>query len=119
MDDLDVKSNRGPLSTLTISINILGYVFGPIFIAPVSEHVGRRVVLIVSIPILLVSIVGPGASVNIAMFLIFRALGGFATAALNLISYAIVADILPLERRGLGMSIVLAGPSIVSHPLTL
>jgi MFS family permease len=115
MDDLNVKSNRGSLSTLTISINILGYVFGPIFIAPVSEHVGRRTVLIASIPILLVSLAVPGASVNIAMFLVFRALGGFPTTSLNLISYAIVADLLPVERRGLGMSIVLAGPSIVSH----
>ncbi|PVH97402.1 MFS general substrate transporter [Periconia macrospinosa] len=112
MDDLGVKSNRGSLSTLTISINILGYVFGPIFIAPVSEQVGRRTVLIIAIPILWISIVGPGASVNIAMFLVFRALGGFPTTALNLISYAIVADLLPVERRGLGMSIVLAGPSI-------
>ncbi|KAF2008701.1 fluconazole resistance protein 1 [Aaosphaeria arxii CBS 175.79] len=112
MNDLHVMSNRGSLSTLTISINILGYVFGPIFIAPVSEHVGRRTVLIISIPVLIISIVGPGASTNIAMFLVFRALGGFPTTSLNLISYAIVADLLPVEKRGLGMSIVLAGPSI-------
>ena len=46
------------------------------------------------------------------MFLVFRALGGFPTTALNLISYAIVADLLPVERRGRGMSIVLAGPAI-------
>lgn len=117
MNDLNVKSNRGSLSTLTISINILGYIFGPILIAPVSEHVGRRVVLAVSIPVLLISIVGPGASINIAMFLVFRAIGGFPTTSLNLISYAIVADLLPVERRGLGMSIVLAGPSIVSHQM--
>lgn len=114
MDDLNVTSNRGPLSSLTISINILGYVFGPILIAPASEHFGRRIVLLVSFPLLVLSIAVPGASVNIAMFLIFRAVGGFPTAALNLVSYGVVADLLPVQRRGLGMSIVLVGPSIVS-----
>ena len=113
----DFHSSDAVLASLTISIYLLGYIIGPLFIAPVSELYGRAIVIWVPFPTLLISLAGCGASQDIGMLIFFRAVGGFPQVALILMANALVADLIPVQQRGLGMSIILSGPSIVSSGL--
>lgn len=47
--------------------------------------------------------------------LVFRAVMGFGVITFVLIGPAIVADLVPRERRGLALSVMSTGPVIVSN----
>ena len=54
-----------------------------------------------------------GSGNNIAVFIIFRAFMGFAAIAFLIWGVAVIADTIPTERRGLAMSLLTSGPSLV------
>jgi len=64
------------LSALTVSIFVLGYVIGPLILAPMSEIYGRRVVLTYANVFFCVWQIGCALSPNISSLIVFRFLAG-------------------------------------------
>ena len=92
---------------------------GPLVVAPISEIYGRIYVLYPAYVIFMVSLAVCGVSENFALFIVFRAIMGFAGIGFVLLGPAVVADLMPVEKRGLALSIMAAGPVVVRIVLVL
>jgi len=110
----DFGTSSGALSSFTISIYTLGYCFGPLLVAPISELYGRLPVLYPSFIVYLLTLVVCGKSTNIATFIAFRAVMGFAGISFLICGRAVIADIISPQRRGLAVSFMTSGPTLVS-----
>ena len=86
---------------------------GPLIVAPISEIYGRIYILYPAYVIFMVSLAVCGVSENFALFIVFRAIMGFAGIGFVLLGPAVVADLMPVEKRGLALSIMAAGPVVV------
>ena len=115
MADFGTSSNS--LASFTISIYLIGYCFGPLLISPASELYGRVAVLYPSFIVYLVTLVVCGSSTNIATFIIFRAVMGFAGITFLICGRAVIADIIPPQRRGLALSLMTSGPTLVCRQI--
>jgi MFS family permease len=110
----DLGSHSNSLSAFTISIYLVGYCFGPLLIAPVSEIYGRVVALYPSFVVYLAALAICGSSSNIAVFVVFRAVMGFAGIAFLICGRAVIADIVAPKRRGLALTFLTSGATFVS-----
>jgi MFS family permease len=111
MDDFGSHSNS--LSAFTISIN-LGYWFSPLLVAPVCELYGRVVALYPGFVVYIATLAICGSSHSIAVFIVFRALIGFAGIAFLICGRAVIADIVAPKRRGLAVTFMTSGITFVS-----
>jgi len=111
----DFGTSSDSVASFTVSVYVVGYCFGPLVIAPASELYGRVAVLYPSFVVYLVALAVCGSSTNIATFIVFRALMGFAGITFMICGGAVVADIMPPQRRGLAMSLLTSGPTLVSR----
>jgi len=98
-------SSNNELASFTVSVFILGYVFGPLVIAPMSEIYGRRIIYNVGNVSFLIFTICAAVSVNLPMFIVFRFLGGFAGVTPLTIGGGTIADLMPIEKRGGAMAI--------------
>ena len=73
--DKDFHNTSGILSSLSVSIFVLGYVVGPLFLAPISEIYGRRVVLFGANCFFVVWQIGCALAPNLGTLLACRFLG--------------------------------------------
>ncbi|KAK5459864.1 hypothetical protein LTS15_003993 [Exophiala xenobiotica] len=114
MDEFQEKSVA--LASLVVSIYVLGYVFGPLIIAPASEHYGRLPVYHVNTFLFLVFTIGCARSTSISMLIAFRFLAGVAGSSPITVGSGTIADTFKQEQRGKVMSIwsfpILFGPSL-------
>jgi len=114
MDEFHEKSVA--LASLVVSIYVLGYVFGPLIIAPASEHYGRLPVYHVNTFLFLVFTIGCARSTSISMLIAFRFLAGVAGSSPITVGSGTIADTFKQEQRGKVMSIwsfpILFGPSL-------
>ncbi|KAK5342286.1 hypothetical protein LTR07_006023 [Exophiala xenobiotica] len=112
MDEFHEKSVA--LASLVVSIYVLGYVFGPLIIAPASEHYGRLPVYHVNTFLFLVFTIGCARSTSISMLIAFRFLAGVAGSSPITVGSGTIADTFKQEQRGKVMSIwsfpILFGP---------
>ena len=108
----DLHTTSRAVGSLMISIFLLGYCVGPLFLAPLSEMYGRRLVIIINIWIFNILLLGCGLVQNMAGLIVLRFLAGTAGAAVMNLAPAIVADIYPVERRSFAMGIVLIVQSV-------
>jgi MFS family permease len=90
-EDFGVTSSY--LLTLLISFFLLGYVVGPVMLAPISEYYGRRMVTIVAFGIFFIFSLASAASPNFASLLVFRFLTGLGASAPLSITGGQFADI--------------------------
>ncbi|KAI0432412.1 putative MFS multidrug transporter [Xylaria sp. FL1042] len=98
------------IATLTVTIYLLGFALGPLFISAFSEMYGRLVVYHASNLVFVAFVVGCALSRNTPEYLIFRFLSGFAGAAPLTIGGGTIADVIPLHKRGLASSLFGLGP---------
>lgn len=109
------------VASLVVSIYVLGYVFGPLIIAPASEHYGRLPVYHVNTFLFLAFSIGCARSTSISMLIVFRFLAGVAGSSPITIGSGTIADTFKQEQRGKVMSIwsfpILFGPRLVAFPL--
>ncbi|KAF4121388.1 putative arabinose efflux permease, MFS family [Geosmithia morbida] len=102
------------LLSLSVSIYLLGYSFGPLLLAPMSEIYGRRIVLSLSNWFFVIWQIGCALSPNITSLIIFRFLGGMGGSGCLTLGAGLIADLFPIERRGLAASFwslgLLVGP---------
>lgn len=109
----DLHSASPSLASLTVSVYILGYCIGPLLIAPLSEVYGRAIILHAANLVYLITAVVCAVSKSLSLFIVFRLIMGFAGCASVTLGGGVIADLMPLERRGLAMTVWSTGPILV------
>lgn len=98
------------IAALTVTIYILGFALGPLFISPLSEIYGRLIVYHVGNGVYLGFTIGCALSTNTAMFMVFRFMCGVAAASPMSIGGGTIADLYRQEERGKAMALFGLGP---------
>ncbi|KAF4448783.1 hypothetical protein F53441_7832 [Fusarium austroafricanum] len=105
----DFHESRPPVTSLVVSIFVLGFAFGPVLLAPLSELYGRRLLFNISNVVTLGFSIGSALAPNIAIFIVFRFIAGsFGAGPMN-IGGGSIADQVELSKRGFVMSIFFTG----------
>ncbi|KAH8804848.1 major facilitator superfamily domain-containing protein [Xylogone sp. PMI_703] len=98
------------LSSLCVSIFVLGYAVGPLFLAPLSELYGRANVLNFANAIFVVWQIGCAKAPSLGSLIAFRFLAGIGGSGCLTIGGGVIADLFSADRRGLATSIYSLGP---------
>lgn len=106
----DFHSDSPTLSSLSISIYLLGFALGPLLVAPLSELYGRLILYHCCNVVFLGFTIGCALSTNLGMFLVFRFLTGCAGSGPLTIGGGTVSDVIPQDQRGAAMAIFALGP---------
>ncbi|KAH8692035.1 major facilitator superfamily domain-containing protein [Talaromyces proteolyticus] len=106
----DFNTSNNYLSALVVSIYVLGFAFGPLFWAPLSEIYGRWICYSVSNILYIIFTIACAVSTNMSMLIVFRFLAGcFGSSALA-IGGGTVTDMFPVQHRGVALSLYTLGP---------
>jgi len=108
----DFKSDNELLAEFVVSIYILGFAFGPLIIAPLSEIYGRAPLYVSCNILFIIFSVACGLSKNMGMLVAFRFLLGCAGASPLTLGGGTIADMIPQEKRGGSMAIWAMGPLV-------
>ncbi|EXJ67403.1 uncharacterized protein A1O5_09416 [Cladophialophora psammophila CBS 110553] len=108
--DVEFHNTSTLLSTFVVSAYVLGYAIGPLFLSPLSEIYGRRIILNIASLHFTVWQIGCALAPNISSLIVFRLLTGMGGSACLTIGGGTIADLFEKEQRGLAMSIFTAGP---------
>jgi multidrug resistance protein len=104
------------LLSMVLSIFVLAYAVGPLFLGPLSEIYGRTIILQLTNLVYLLFNLVCGFSKNKVQLLVFRFLSGFGGSAPLAIGGAVLGDCFRPEQRGLAIGIYslmpLLGPAI-------
>ena len=104
------------LSSLTLSVFVLAYAVGPLFLGPLSEMYGRVIVLQISNLMYLFFNLGCGLAQTKTQLIIFRFLSGLGGSAPLAIGGGVLSDLFTAEQRGRAISIYslapLLGPAV-------
>lgn len=84
---------------------LLACIFGAGFAGTLSDHLGRKKILILSAVLFLISAVGTALSINLVQFVIFRIIGGLGVGAASMTSPMYIAEISPAKIRGRMVSV--------------
>ncbi|KAF4611317.1 hypothetical protein G7Y89_g15696 [Cudoniella acicularis] len=102
--------------SLTLSIFVLAYAIGPLFLGPLSEMYGRVIVLQTSNLLYLFFNLGCGLAQTKGQLIAFRFLSGLGGSAPLAIGGGVLSDLFNAEQRGRAISIYslapLLGPAI-------
>jgi Na+/melibiose symporter-like transporter len=110
--DTDFNNTNTTVGAMTVSIYLLGYVIGPLFLAPLSEIYGRKVVLDAANIFFCVWQIGCALAPNIEGLIVFRFFAGVGGAGCLTLGGGIIADIFRVDERGFAMGIYTLGPLI-------
>ncbi|KAJ9603306.1 hypothetical protein H2200_012084 [Cladophialophora chaetospira] len=112
----DFHSDSEDLASFVVSVYVLGYAFGPLVIAPMSELYGRVYVYHVNTFLFMVFSLACGRSTSLSMLIVFRFLAGVAGSCPLTVGSGSIADTFRQDQRGKVMSIwtfpILFGPSL-------
>ncbi|KAF2872339.1 major facilitator superfamily domain-containing protein [Massariosphaeria phaeospora] len=108
VEELSISSST--VGSLTVSIYLLGFAFGPLLMSPLSEMCGRSIVYQACNLAYLAFTLGCALSTNVGMFLAFRFIAGCAGSAPMTIGGGTIADLFPQEKRGSMMGMLTLGP---------
>lgn len=85
--------NSRIVSTLGLSLFVLGISLGPMFLSPLSEFYGRRPIYLVSWSLYVIFVIPQAVAQNIETVLVGRFLDGFAGSAFLAVSGGTVSDL--------------------------
>ncbi|KAK1845974.1 major facilitator superfamily protein [Colletotrichum chrysophilum] len=103
--------NSSPMaSTFVVSIYFLGFAFGPLVIAPLSEMHGRMYVYHAGNIAFTAFSIGAALSVNLDMLMAFRLLMGVSGSVPTTVGVGSVVDVMKPEKRGRAISLWAIGP---------
>ncbi|TAQ83061.1 hypothetical protein B7494_g8615 [Chlorociboria aeruginascens] len=108
--DVDFHNTSTILSSLSVSIFVLGYVVGPLILAPLCEIYGRRFVLTGANIFFCVWQIGCALAPNLSALIVFRFLAGIGGSGCLTIGGGVIADLFAPDRRGLATSVYSLGP---------
>ncbi|KAF5313706.1 hypothetical protein D9611_010230 [Ephemerocybe angulata] len=98
------------LIAMTVSVFLLGYTVGPLFLAPLSELYGRSIVLQLSNLFYLAWNIGCGFAQNKNQLIAFRFLAGLGGSAPLAVGGGVVGDVWRPEERGKAIAIYSLAP---------
>jgi len=112
----DLNITNEVVLSLTLSIFVLAYAIGPLFLGPFSEMYGRVYVLQLSNLLYLFFNLGCGLAKTKVQLIIFRFLSGLGGSAPLALGGGVLSDLFTAEERGRAISIYslapLLGPAI-------
>jgi multidrug resistance protein len=106
----EFNTSNATIASFIVSIYILGYALGPLFLAPLSEVYGRLPVYHVCNFMFVVWTMACALSPSIGALLVFRLLAGIAGSCPLTIGAGSIADLIRQEKRGGAMAIFALGP---------
>lgn len=112
--DLNIQNNSE--KSLCLSIFVLGFAFGPLVLAPISEMYGRRITLQGSQTFFFIFNLACGFAQTKQQFLAFRFFGGLGGSAPLALGPGVLADLFSDDERGRSIGIYtllpIIGPAI-------
>lgn len=106
----EFNSTSITLGSFIVSIYILGYALGPLFVAPMSEIYGRLPIYHACNWMFVVWTLACAFAPNLSSLLVFRFFqGAFGVCPLT-IGSGTINDLIPAEKRGVYMSLYSIGP---------
>ncbi|KAL2818951.1 major facilitator superfamily domain-containing protein [Aspergillus granulosus] len=106
--DLDITSST--ISTLAITLYVLGIAIGPMIMSPLSEIYGRAPVYHAASVIFVAFIVGSALSQTAPQFMVFRFISGCAGGTPMALGGGTIADITTTQQRASSMALFSMGP---------
>ncbi|KAK4185309.1 fluconazole resistance protein 1 [Podospora australis] len=100
------------VGAMTVSVYLLGYTVGPLFLAPLSEIYGRRPVLSVANWFFVAWQIGCALAPTIESLIVFRFFAGIGGAGCLTLGAGVIADLFRTDERGFAIGIVTIGPLI-------
>ncbi|KAK4150463.1 hypothetical protein C8A00DRAFT_36928 [Chaetomidium leptoderma] len=100
------------VGTMTVSVYLLGYVIGPLFMAPMSELYGRRPVLAGANVFFCAWQIGCALAPSIEALIVFRFFSGIGGAGCLTLGAGIISDVFWVDQRGFAIGIYALGPII-------
>lgn len=107
---IEFKESSSTIATFVVSVYILGFAFGPLLVAPLSELYGRRHLYLWGNVLFAIFTVATALAQNIDMMLAFRFFMGLAGSVPITIGSGSIADMMPVQKRGRAMAIWALGP---------
>lgn len=108
----EYNTDSKTVGSLMISIFVLGYAVGPLFLAPLSEMYGRTIVINASSAFFNAFILGCSFAPNMASLIVMRLLAGIGGSACMTIVSAIIGDVFRVHERAAASAIVVGTPSL-------
>lgn len=115
----EFKSSNQELAAFVVSVYVIGFGVGPLILAPLSELHGRAILLHCSNIGMIIFSVACAVSSNQGMFIFFRLMMGIAGCIPVTIGGGVIADIIPVEKRGAAMSAWGMGPILVRVSISI
>lgn len=106
----EFHTSNDMVATFVVSVFVLGFAFGPLLLAPLSELYGRTIIYHVCNVFFIIFLAGCAWANSMGMLIAFRFLSGFAGVAAVTCGSGSIADLMPPERRGGAMAIWSLGP---------
>lgn len=98
------------LASFVVSIYILGFCVGPLFLAPFSELYGRMPIIHLSNVLFLIFSIACAVSINFGMFIFFRLMQGVSACPPLTLGGGMISDLMIPTERGKALSIWAMGP---------
>ncbi|KAH7130930.1 major facilitator superfamily domain-containing protein [Dactylonectria macrodidyma] len=108
MDSLDITNDT--LGALQVSIFMFAFAVGPLFLAPLSETYGRRMIVLCGNLIFIAFSVGGGFSQTPAQLAITRFIAGLGGSGAIAIVGGVVTDLWDLPSRPKASAMIMLGP---------
>lgn len=106
----DFNGHNQELASFVVSIYVLGYAFGPLFIAPLSELYGRIPMYHTCNILFVIFTIACALATNMNMLIGFRFVEGLFGSCPLTIGGGTIADMIPQQKRGGVMAIWALGP---------
>jgi multidrug resistance protein len=106
----DFSSASRTLASFVVSIYLVGFAVGPLFLAPLSEIYGRLRVYQVGTLIFTIWNIAGALAPNVSALLVFRLFAGISGSGPVTLGAGSVADMFARQERGVAMSIYGLGP---------
>ena len=106
----EFNTSSSTFATFVVSIFVLGFAFGPLFLAPLSEMYGRVIIYHVCNVLFLIFTIACAVAKDTGFLLAFRFWAGVAGVATVTCGSGTIADIMPQEKRGKAMTLWSCGP---------
>ncbi|KAJ5096611.1 hypothetical protein N7456_007332 [Penicillium angulare] len=110
MEDFHVSNPS--LSNLLVTVHVIGFAIGPLFVSPASELWGRDVLMHASNFIFLASTIACAISPDIPVLIASRVIMGMAGTIPSVVEGGYIADLVPLQNRGKFIAIWTLSPLI-------
>jgi hypothetical protein len=101
----DFNSTSDLLRGFMVSVYVLGFAFGPLVIAPLSEMYGRLPLYHICNLLFIVFTIAAAVATNMAQFVVFRFFMGCFGGAPIVLGGGTIADLISREQRGTAMAV--------------